>query len=385
MVQDDSINGNAGLYVRTIQTFPEHFKGKKTANVVRATRWWACRNKFCNEDENANSTTAFSCSRSRLGQRKRMLMKAAPGRGTKRSEMVMWLYPQFLDAFDMFRKIGVKFSFKLLIELALLVLLDPTSIYTAQSRDPKDNRLLIEKLNHSWVQRFMDVHNIVLLSQCGKLNCSPGKEIQIEMQATHHLGVLQRGFQTDIFDKNLIENIDETHFVVNMDNGRTLGFRGDTTMKYADVVSGDDSMTMVIRISGGRRSVIEAPMLIFTNGNSRYPIQGLDDNIPGVFYRTEPKGWMDQALFPEYFLKPRAFQPDLHRRINFIWIDNCSNHRITPRLTIVLTEKQIVLRFLPPCCTHLCQSADTFIISKIKDAWTERWEIKKTELIQADA
>jgi hypothetical protein len=59
--------------------------------------------------------------------------------------------------------------------------LDPTSIYTAQSRDPKDNRLLIEKLNHSWIQRFMDVHNIILLSQRGKLNCSLGKELQIEM------------------------------------------------------------------------------------------------------------------------------------------------------------------------------------------------------------
>jgi hypothetical protein len=33
----------------------------------------------------------------------------------------------------------------------------------------------------------------------------------------------------------------------------------------------------------------------------------------------------------------------------------------------------------------LCQPADTFIISKIKDAWTKSWEIKKTELIQADA
>ena len=49
-----------------------------------------------------------------------------------------------------------------------------------------------------------------------------------------------------------MENIDETHFVVNMDNSRTLGFCGDTTIKYAEVVSGGDSMTMVIRISGGR-------------------------------------------------------------------------------------------------------------------------------------
>jgi hypothetical protein len=79
-------------------------------------------------------------------------MKTVPGRGTKRSKWMMWLYLQFLDTFDMFRKTGVKFSSKLLIELALSMLLDPTSIYTAQSRDPKDNKLLIEKLNHSWVQ-----------------------------------------------------------------------------------------------------------------------------------------------------------------------------------------------------------------------------------------
>jgi hypothetical protein len=177
MVQDDSLNNNPGLYGRTIQAFPEHFRGQKTANVVRASRWWALRNEFCNENENANSTAAFSCNRSRLGQRKRMLMKAAPGRGTKCSEWVMWLYPQLLDAFNLFRKIGVKFSSKLLIEVALSMLLDPTSIYTAQSRDPKDNRLLIERLNHSWVQRFMDVHNIVLLSQRRKLSCSPGKEM----------------------------------------------------------------------------------------------------------------------------------------------------------------------------------------------------------------
>jgi hypothetical protein len=301
MVQDDSINGNPGLYVRTIQAFPEHFRGKKTANVVRATRWWARRNKFCNEDENANSTIAFSCTQSRLRQRKRMRMKAAPGRGAKCFEWMMWLYPQLLVAFDLFRKTGVKLSSKLLIELALSVLLDPTSIYTTQSRDPKDNRFLIEKLNPSWVQRFMDVHNIVLLSQCEKLSCSPGKELQIEMQAAHHLGVLQWGFQTGIFDENLIENIDETHFVVNVDNGRTLGFRGNTTVKYADVVSSGYSMTMVVRISRGRRSLIEAPMFIFTNGNSTYPIRGLNDNIPGVPYRTGLKGWMDQALFPKFF------------------------------------------------------------------------------------
>ena len=110
-------------------------------------------------------------------------------------------------------------------------------------------------------------------------------------------------------------------------------------MKYAEVISGGDSMTMVIRISGGRRSMIEAPMLIFTNSGSNYSIRGLEDNIPEVCYRTGLKGWMDQALFAEFFAEPRAFQADIHGRRKLIWVDNCTRHNITPGLTTVLEAK----------------------------------------------
>ena len=169
-----------------------------------------------------------------------------------------------------------------------------------------------------------------------------------------------------------MENVDETHFVINLDNGCTLGFRGDTTVKYAEVVSGGESMMMVIRISRGRRSMIKAPMLIFTNSNSNYPIWGLEDNIPGVCYKTGPKGWMDQTLFAEFFEDPWAFQADIHGRRKLVWVDNCTSHNITPRLTVVLEASQSALKYLPPCSTHLCQLADTFIISKVKDTWTRR-------------
>ena len=39
---------------------------------------------------------------------------------------------------------------------------------------------------------------------------------------------------------------------------------------------------------------------------------------------------------------------------------------------------------MPQCSTHLCQPADTFIISKVKDAWTRRWEAKKINLIETN-
>ena len=205
------------------------------------------------------------------------------------------------------------------------------------------------------------------------------------MHTAFYLGILYRGFSNGTSDENLMENIDETHFVVNMNNKITLGFRGDITVSNAEVVSGGDSMTMVIRISRGRRSMIEAPMLIFTNSNRNYPICGLYDNIPGVCYRTGPKGWMDQTLFAEYFSEPRAFQFDVHGRSKVIWVDNCTGHNVTPQLSVVLEAKQIILKYLPPCSTYLCQPADTFIISKGKDAWTRRWgEAKKIDLIEAN-
>ena len=31
----------------------------------------------------------------------------------------------------------------------------------------------------------------------------------------------------------------------------------------------------------------------------------------------------------------------------------------------------------------MCQTADTFIFAKVKDAWTRRWEVKKIDLIIA--
>jgi hypothetical protein len=161
---------------------------------MKATRWWQQREEFTNNI--ADWSITFSASQSRLGKRKRILTKARPGRGTKRYEWVIWLYPNLLAAFEHFKRAAVKFSAKLLCELALSIPLGPDSIFTKQSRDPKDNRLLTEKIYYSWIQQFMDVHNIVLLSQCGRLTCSVEKELQIAMGIAYHLGVLQRGFQS---------------------------------------------------------------------------------------------------------------------------------------------------------------------------------------------
>ena len=48
-----------------------------------------------------------------------------------------------------------------------------------------------------------------------------------------------------------------------MDNGKTLDFRGDENVKYADVASGGVGMTMVVRIRGGKFERLEPAFMIF--------------------------------------------------------------------------------------------------------------------------
>ena len=190
MVQDETANSFPRLYVRTVSAFPEHFHAQRSANLTRASRWWAQHQQYCNEGKENIISLPVSCSRSQLGNQKQLRTKAAVGRRPKRSDWVLWMYPRLLTAFEQFKSVGVKFSSRLLAELAMSILLDPTSPCTAQSRDPKDNALFTSKFTPSWIQQFMHVHSIVLLSQRGQLTCSPEKELQIEKVMAYHLGVL---------------------------------------------------------------------------------------------------------------------------------------------------------------------------------------------------
>lgn len=69
-------------------------------------------------------------------------------------------------------------------------------------------------------------------------------------------------FFSGALDENNIVNADETHFTLNMDNGKTLGFIGDNDVNYADFVSDGEPITMMVSITGGFNASIMPPMLI---------------------------------------------------------------------------------------------------------------------------
>jgi hypothetical protein len=96
------------------------------------------------------------------------------------------------------------------------------------------------------------------------------------------------------------------HFVISIDNGKTLGFRGDNDVKYADFVSGGMDMMMLVRLTGGPGATICAPFMIFKNYRGSYPIRIVPENVPGVSYRTSAKGFMTQNVWLEWLNEPRA-------------------------------------------------------------------------------
>lgn len=59
-------------------------------------------------------------------------------------------------------------------------------------------------------------------------------------------------------------------------------FIGDKNIKYTDVLSGGEPITMMVRISGGHRATIHPPMIIFKNLKRSYPVRGSKDSMPGA-------------------------------------------------------------------------------------------------------
>lgn len=96
-------------------------------------------------------------------------------------------------------------------------------------------------------------------------------------------------FTSGTFDQIFVENAGETLFIVNLDKERNLGIIGEKGVKYANMVSCEESMTMMGSITGDEKVYLEPTLLISKNSSGSYPIRGVLDNVPDVSYRYSPK------------------------------------------------------------------------------------------------
>ena len=188
----------------------------------------------------------------------------------------------------------------------------------------------------------------------------------------HHLQSIKREFDEGL-EESVVENFDETHMVIDMDNGHVLDFQFSKHVTCADLASARYCFTVCMRLSGGPQGKIEKPLVIFQNPSSKYPIAGIPDNIQGITYRSSPKGWMSSQLFHEYFSNEQVIAPLDGGRARKLWIDSCRVHNNTPELLEPLQSCQTDIRRFHPNCTSLVQPLDQMLIRSFKFEWRKRW------------
>ena len=165
-----------------------------------------------------------------------------------------------------------------------------------------------------------------------------------------------------------------------MENGRVLDFKGEKRVSYAEFSPGSNNFTLCTRISGAPQCFIEPAMVIYQNNLRIYPIRGVAPQ-PGICYRSQPRGWMDQQLFAEYFKEPKAISalPDNRRRKLFV--DGCTSHHMSPALLSALDDINTELLYLPVNCTHLVQLLDQLILKQMKAMFRKKRNQKLVQLI----
>ena len=67
---------------------------------------------------------------------------------------------------------------------------------------------------------------------------------------------------------------------------------------------------------------------------------------------------MDQRVFKEWMTEPRAIQKVLLNRRRYLFMNNCSGHKITDSVQQGLDDTITRVFFLPPNATRLCQPFD---------------------------
>jgi hypothetical protein len=242
MVEEEKNTGTRGLQAKTVRHFHSVFRAyderTRKAAMMRVSRWWKAKL----DDGLSNKILTR---RTRDG-RKQMHAKALRGRGRKRADWVIALYSDLHDAFHMLRRLGVKMSASVLKHVAhqLLKQADNDSIYGTGLLDPVNKKCITICVNSSWVERFQVAHGLTVRRSTGKGMLSPDKTKEMPRTVARYLGELKRQFDSRLLDEAAFENGDETHVMVNMDNGRCLAAIGDADVKYADVVSGGMRMTL---------------------------------------------------------------------------------------------------------------------------------------------
>lgn len=159
---------------------------------------------------------------------------------------------------------GEKLNTNLLLMLAQKLIEESNpDEYGSKHTDPRSRKIATGNLDMKWVERFMHANHKVSRVRKGKATPSDKYVEMVEREVAYHLGTLKWDLEFSAVDEDYLFNADETHFVVDPNDGRTLAMKGDKDVSFADVVSGDVGMTMMVFLGGVPKAYFGVPFIIF--------------------------------------------------------------------------------------------------------------------------
>ncbi|RLN96449.1 hypothetical protein BBJ28_00024737 [Nothophytophthora sp. Chile5] len=138
------------------------------------------------------------------------------------------------DRFQRLRRAGVKLSNQLVAEMGV-VFIEDSEHPRLNTRFTVKSKPFTSLLTPRRVQDFLERYNIVYRRHKGKKQVSAEKQMQIDRSVAKHLGDLNRQFEDGTLHPDQQYNMDESHFVIDLDDGKTLDFVGAQSVKYRSI------------------------------------------------------------------------------------------------------------------------------------------------------
>lgn len=377
MVQEvNKCNSSKHIASKAVKQFPSMFPGNSKANLMRASRIWKQREDLL---PGAGADQPLL-----PGVTSRVQKQALPGRGRKRANWSDALQNDLRTCYLRLKSAGYEFNSRNLRSAAEdLIKKGGNPEYSSAVLDPRSKKPVLDCLTSRWVRAFADRFDIYLDVR-GTGNIPASREHQFDLGdkiIAFHVGLLSRAFQKGEIIESDIETLGVFHFVVNPENGYTMGFIGDNSAKYGDILGGSRGMTMLLRLSGGKESKLMPPFMILDDPLRTYPLQGVPDNATDVSYRTAPNGWLDKEVLRQYFSEPKALPPLPGGRRRILFVEPSLFAGYDGEFDEILKKSNTEIRFFPPHSSKVMQPVES-IRNHIREAWTKRWKDMKKSMLE---
>ena len=230
-----------------------------------------------------------------------------------------------------------------------------------------DKKKINKIVSGEWWQKFRSRHPNITLRSAAPLSLPRAKAADRSvLDKILYYTILKSTLKDNgIFNKpRHIYNCDETGFPLSPKSPKTVAERG--AQNPSSVTSSTKNQLTVLCCVNAAGDVIPPFVII---DRKRFNTQYAVGEVPDTRYGLSPKGWIDTALFQDWFTNHFLTYVPAVRPLLLI-MDGHSSH-YSPDMIRIAADEGILLFVLPPNTTNLTQPLDKGVFAALKVAWKQ--------------